>query len=158
LSKLATDHGLDELRPSVVESLWETRIKASLALGDMVDALVSLDKLKAVKGFDPASPIVKLVKDQRAEVDNMPVFGLRGKIPETGEAGQNVYFGLYRRNFAFANVSGSLEKFTLSCKQQAIESKITQTAEWHVPKSWSGCYVLVRGAPGTTFQVAQLTE
>lgn len=154
LSQLA-GHGLSELPFAVGQSLLETRIKASLALGDLVDALESLDKLKANKRFDPASPIVKLVEDARTKVDGLPMFGMTGKIPASGETGQNVYFGLYHRNFAFGNISGSLEKFTLSCKQQAIESEITEKAEWHVPKSWSDCRVLVRGAPGTTFKVVQ---
>jgi hypothetical protein len=35
LARLATDHGLDELKPIVARNLWETRIKASLALGDL---------------------------------------------------------------------------------------------------------------------------
>jgi hypothetical protein len=157
LAKLATDHGLDELKPTVVRSLWETRIKASLAIGDLVDALDSLDSLKKVSGFDSSSPIVKLVENSRAKADAQPIFGTAGKIPD-GDKGQGVYFGLYRRNFGFTNISGSLDRFTLSCKQQAIESKITATAEWHVPQSWSDCHVLVRGAPGTTFKLAQLTE
>jgi hypothetical protein len=158
LAKLATDHGVDELKSEVVRNLLETRIKASLGLGDMVDALNSLDRLKAVRGFDPASPIIKLVEDVRAQADGKTVFGTAGKIPENGDAGQGVYLGLYRRNFGFTDISGSLDRFTLSCKQQAIESKITPSAEWHVPKSWSDCHVLVRGAPGTTFKLAQATE
>jgi TonB family protein len=155
LSKLATDHESGELPRAVAQNLMETRIKASLALGDLVDALESLDRLKAWKHFDPATPIVKLVEDARAKVDSMPMFGMTGKIPEAGETGQNVYFGLYHRTFAFGNISGSLQRFTLSCKQQAIESEITEKTEWHVPKSWSDCHVLVRGTPGTTFKVVQ---
>jgi TonB family protein len=156
LSQLATDHGIGELPLTAAQSLLETRVKASLALGDLVDALETLDRLKRMKGFDPASPIVKLVEDSHTKADSMPMFGMTGRIPASGEAGQNVYFGLYHRNFAFQNVSGTLEKFTLSCKQQAIESEITEKAEWHVPKSWSDCHVLVRGTPGTTFNVMQM--
>jgi TonB family protein len=158
LSQLATDHGLDELPASVARNLWETRIKASLVLGDMVDALYSLARLKSTAGFDPTSPFVKVVDDARAKVDALTVFGTSEKIPESADKGEGVYLALYRRNFAFAKVSGSLDRFTLSCKQQAVESKITTGAEWHVPKSWSECRILVRGAPGTTFQVAQATE
>jgi hypothetical protein len=158
VTKLATDHGLDELKPSVVRNLWETRIKASLVLGDMVDALDSLDRLKATKGFDPASPMVKLLEEGRARLENGTAFATAAKIPESSDGVQGSYVGLYRRNFAFTDISGSLDRFTLSCKQQAIESKISATAEWHVPKSWSDCHVLVRGTPGTTFKLVQATE
>jgi TonB family protein len=157
LAKLATDHGLDELKRSVVRNLWETRIKASVGLGDMVDALDSLDRLKKVSESDEIAPVVTLVENTRAKVDSAPVFLTTGKIPDT-DKGQGTYFGLYRRNFGFAGISGSLDGFTLSCKQQAIESKITAGAEWHVPKSWSDCHIFVRGAPGTTFSLAQATE
>jgi hypothetical protein len=111
-----------------------------------------------VRLFDPASPIVKLVEDSRARAESATVFGTDAKIPEDGVGGDGVAVGLYRRNFAFTHVTGSLDRFTLSCKQQAVESKITPSAEWHVPKSWSDCHILVRGTPGTTFKLAQATE
>jgi TonB family protein len=158
LAKLATDHGLEELKPVVVRNLWETRIKASVGLGDIVDALDSLDRLKKVSGFDEGSAVVKLVEGTRSQMDSAPIFGTRARIPEGGDRGEGAYLGLYRRSFAFMDISGSLDRFTLSCKQQAIESKVTATAEWHVPKSWSDCHILVRGAPGTTFKLAQLTD
>lgn len=155
LSQLATDHALNQLPLVAAQSLLETRIAASLALGDLVDAMEALDILKKGRRFDPAFPVVKMVEDARAKIDGMPMFGMTRKIPEIGETGQNVYFGLYHRNFAFGNISGSLDKFTLNCKQQSIESQIIEKVEWHVPKNWSGCRVLVRGTPGTTFKVMQ---
>ncbi len=155
-AKLATDHGLDELPRPAAENLLQTRIKASLAPGDMVDALVSVDRLKAGGGLDQDSPIMKMVNDAKTKADGMPVFGTTAKIPESEAEG--IYLGLYRRNFAFTNITGTLDGFVLSCKQQAVESKITATAEWHVPKDWSDCHILVRGTPGTTFKLAQATE
>ena len=62
---------------------------------------------------------------------------------------------LYRRDFEFKNIVGSLDEFQLSCKQQTVESRITDAAEWHVPKNWSQCYLFVSGAPGSTFDVLQ---
>ena len=157
ISTVALEFSSQDLPPQVKMSLLETRLKSALFLGDIVDALESEDRLKAAKGFDSSDPVVKVVEDVRARTDSMPRFGTSAKIPEISE-GESTYFGLYRRNFAFLDIKGSLSDFTLNCKQQAIESKITETAEWHVPKSWSDCRILVRGAPGTTFKVAQLTE
>lgn len=158
LAKMATVHGARTVKPAIVQNLFETRIKASLMLGDIIDAQKSLAFLKTKRGFDPEAPIAKLVEEARANADSKPAFGTMARIPEGGDKGAAAYIGLYRRHFGFTNISGSLDRFILNCKQQSIESKITTTAEWHVPKNWSDCYVLVRGAPGTTFQLAQAID
>jgi len=157
LSVEALAFSSDDLPASVHRSLLQTRIKSASMLGDIVDALDATDKLKSMRGLDPSDPTIKFVEAVRSKADEMPVFATTAKIPEV-EMGQVTYFGLYRRNFAFQDIKGSLTGFTLTCKQQSIESQITDTAEWHVPRSWSDCRVLVHGAPGTTFKLAQATE
>lgn len=146
-----------DLPVNVRQSLLRTRIKSASMLGDLVDALDATDTLKSAQKLDPSDPTIKFVETVQSKADGMPAFATTGKIPEV-EMGQVTYLGLYRRNFSFQDIKGSLTGFTLTCKQQSIESKITDTAEWHVPKSWSDCRVLVRGAPGTTFKLAQLTD
>jgi hypothetical protein len=154
LSIFATAHSYDVLPAQVMISLWQTQIMSSLALGDIVNALNAFDKLKTTRGFDPSSPIVKYLNDTKAKADAMPVFGMSAKIPRADEA-ESIVLGLYRRTFTFKDVAGTLDKFTLSCKQRAIESKITDNAEWRVPKGWSECDIKVQGTPGTTFKVVQ---
>jgi hypothetical protein len=39
-----------------------------------------------------------------------------------------------------------------------MASKITARTEWHVPKDWDRCYLLVQGAPGTVYQVNQTKD
>ena len=63
--------------------------------------------------------------------------------------------GLYRRVFTFKDVKGTLDRFVLNCKQQAIESKIADNAEWRIPPNFSECNIRVHGTPGTTFKVVQ---
>lgn len=153
LSTEALNFSGKDLPRLVRRTLLQTRIKAASMLGDIVDALDAADEFKS-EGFDAADLIVKYVGDVREKADAMPVFAMSVKIPET-EQGESAYLSLYRRTFAFQDIKGSLSGFTLSCKQQAIASKITETAEWRVPKSWSECSILVRGAPGTTFKIVQ---
>ena len=154
LSQLATDHALNQLPLTAAQSLLETRIAASLALGDLVDAMESLDTLK--KGT-----IRSLLAGRENgggcadKINGMPMFGMTRKIPDIGETGQNVYFGLYHRNFAFGNISGSLDKIHPELQATGHRIKIVEKAEWHVPKNWSECRFLVHGAPGTTFKVGQ---
>jgi len=154
LSELADGFTGKDLPVAVKQSLLETRTKSALLIGDMVDALESEDRLKGLKGFDPSASIAKMVEEARLNADNLPAFGLTGKIPNASDS-EGYFFDLYRRNFGFQDVKGSLDRFTLSCKQQAVESKITDTAEWHVPQSWSDCHLFVYGTPGTTFKVLE---
>jgi TonB family protein len=152
--KIATDFYTKELPPAVTIQLYKTRIVASLATGNLMDAMGATNQLKKVKGFAPDDPITNAVTDTRAQLNALPEFALAGKIPDAADAdGQQLY--LYRRDFGFAGIVGSLDKFDLSCKQQTVESKISDTAEWHVPRNWSQCYLFVRGAPGTTFKLVQ---
>lgn len=156
-SAVALEFTSSDLPAMVNQTLLETRLKSALFLGDLVDALDAEDRLKTMKSFNPSSPILEVVDQVRSKADSMPLFSVSAKIPEVSE-GESTFVGLYRRNFAFLDIKGSLSDFTLNCRQQAVESKISESAEWHVPKSWSDCRVLVRGAPGTTFKLVQATE
>lgn len=152
-SVFALGHSAEVLPVSVVRNLWRTRVLAAFARGDIVDGLVSMDRLKAVEwvGLDP---LIKYVQDMRAKADAMPVFGTSAKIPKP-EDGDSLTLGLYRRVFTFKDVKGTLDRFVLSCRQQAIRSKITDNAEWRIPANFSECNISVFGAPGTTFKLVQ---
>lgn len=155
LTMFSTQWGLGELDPPVVQSLLQTRVESAASLGDIVDMLDSFTALKSMKGFDGAGPLAKLVADTQTKADSLPVFGMSAAIPAGGTGG---YYGLYRRIFTFKGISGSLENFFLGCDQGAVESKISDNAEWRVPKSWSNCRLAVSGAPGTTFKIVQANE
>jgi hypothetical protein len=79
---------------------------------------------------------------------------MSARIPRPEDA-ESLFLGLYRPVFTFKDVNGHLDRFILSCKQQAIESKITDNAEWRIPASFSECNIRVHGTPGTTFKVVQ---
>jgi hypothetical protein len=128
-----------------------------LALGDLADALYALKEIKKLKEFDPNDAIVALVEQARMKADAAPVIPLSGAIPDP-KNGDGFYFTLYRRDFEFRNIVGSLDSFSMDCRQQSVESKITNTAAWHVPKNWDDCSVFVRGAPGTTFEVYETKQ
>lgn len=153
-SALALNHSADVLPKSVVMGLWRTRIYASLALGDIVGGLEAFDRLKAKRYGDVDEAIAKFVAEARAKADSMQVFGMSARIPRPEDA-ESLFLGLYRRVFTFRDVKGTLDRFVLSCKQQAIESKITDNAEWRIPASFSECNIRVHGTPGTTFTVVQ---
>jgi TonB family protein len=151
--RVATDFYTKELPPVVTVQLYKTRIISSLAKGDIMDAMGATRRLQQVKGFDSNDPISKAVTDVRAKLDAAPEFSISSQIPLSGAAAQVFY--LYRRDFTFRNIKGGLGKFALNCKQSTVQSDASETAEWHVPHDWSQCYIIVRGTPGTSFDVVE---
>ncbi len=156
-SELPTRFFPDDLAPAALKNLMRSRIIADLGLNDVDDAVITVAAYKNVRDFDPADPLLKLVEDARRKIDAQPQFAALQRIPGVDE-GSGRYFILSRRNFSFTTVSGSLDKFSLNCRQQTIESQITASAEWHVPKDWDRCFLVVQGAPGTVYQVNQFTN
>jgi hypothetical protein len=152
--KIATDFYTNQLPPAVTIQLYKSRILSSLAEGNLMDAMGASRKLKDVKGFDTNDPIIKAVTDTRATLDTLPAFSMSGRIPSADD-GDGLKLYLYRRDFTFNNIKGSLDTFDLSCKQETVKSQVSDAAEWHVPKNWSQCYLYVRGAPGSTFDVVE---
>lgn len=155
LALLATAPGTGVLPVNSAIELWEIRIKADLLLGEISDALTALDGLKSVKGFDPSSPIVRVVSDTLAKFNALPKSSLLAAIP-AAEVG--IYWhDLSRRTFSFQPVEG-LDQFTLACQQSVLKSKITASAQWTVPNSWSGCMIFVQGQPGTQFSIIEASD
>ena len=138
----------------MVRSLWLIRIAADLFLGEIGDALFSRAQIGDVKDIAPALTILENLDQTRAKLDAMPQFAVQAKIPEGPES--TVYWHiLYRRTFGFRVMSGNLEKFVLGCRGGMVESKITETAQWQVPKSWSDCAMHVYGTPGTRLNLIE---
>lgn len=131
---------------------------ANAVTGHYADALNWYDWLKkldnGIGAEDPASQIIDDVKARLAKPDPISVMG---RIPSSSFRVVWTHT-LLRRNFAFPMVKGKLSSFTLDCDRQKIESAISTTAEWHVPKSWSNCTILVRGDPGATFELVEANE
>ncbi|HEX3672987.1 MAG TPA: energy transducer TonB [Rhizomicrobium sp.] len=63
---------------------------------------------------------------------------------------------LMRRAFAFSAIKGKLDGFDLICAHNHIQSAVSDTAQWTVPKSWSHCQVAVTGSADATFQFIEL--
>jgi len=151
---LAHELGTRRLPPVTEVGLWELRIQSDLMLGDMADANWSYSMLEKHDGFNMSSPVLRPMDKAKATVDTFPILPVTAKIPSK-EEGDVYWFSLYRNSFSFQTVSGSLEKFMLVCNPQMMESKITETAQWRVPKSWGQCGLIVFGAPGSTFRILQ---
>jgi hypothetical protein len=130
------------------------RIEDALCLGEIADALQRFDRLKSKRDIANDDPLAKSLAEARARADAVDHFGVQGRIP-TPQIGYVWYHPLYRRNFSFQNITGTLDHFQLSCKQAMIETSLHEKAEGHVPPDWSDCSLYVFGTPGTTFDLIE---
>jgi hypothetical protein len=147
----------DGLPRAIYQNLFRMNITASLYRGDIVGAAKTLGSFSKTRIYDPADSLAKLVADAKEKIDELPFYAMEGKIPSADEADGYGFF-LYRRDFAFTKIAGALFDYTLSCHERQVDSPITDSAEWHVPKGWSDCFVWVRGRPGSTFQIVQFAS
>jgi hypothetical protein len=152
--RLATIHGGVNLDSALRANAIKLRIENDIYLGQMADALQWFDRLKSVKGFSSDDSIVKFLIDAQNRVEALDAFRVKARIPkpEDGEGWSHI---LYRRDFAFQNIVGTLDHFQLHCSQATIESNTSEKAEWHVPPDWSNCDITVFGAPDTTFDLIE---
>jgi Gram-negative bacterial TonB protein C-terminal len=146
-----------ELPSPALQNLLKFRIAADFAVGNAADAVSAADMLHRIVGADPNGVLAQMVQQKLSEIDVHQALATQSRIPAEMD-GEGVYLALYRRDFQFRVDSGALTRFSMSCRQQTIESSITEGAEWHVPKDWDDCHLLVEGTPGTTFQLVQLRE
>lgn len=152
-----TVYGTYWMKPESAQELWQVRISADLMLGQIADASAAFYRLRSVKGFDPNSAFTKMMLDAQQKAAAAPQLVGQAQIPHENEGG--VYWHqLSRHTFTFANVKGSLDNLVLSCLGGTVESKITPTAQWHVPKMWENCVLYVRGSPGTTFSLVETND
>ena len=149
---LATIHEGANLDRQVQASAVKLRIRIDLQLGQVADALQWLAILKKLDLADDATQ--KFVDAAMAKAASLENIFVTARIPQAS-AGDSWWHTLYRRTFSFADVEGKLDRFELACDQQSIASDANGAAEWHVPKDWSNCRIVVHGPPGTKFDLVE---
>jgi len=137
------------------ENAIRLRIKLEAATGEIADAFAWFEILKKHATVGQDDPEATLVDKLHALIGTAQPLVMDALIPreEDKPAWQHT---LLRRNFAFAQIDGALNRFALRCDQHGIESVVSDTAEWAVPKSWTGCVIYVDGAPGTKFKFIEM--
>ncbi len=157
LSDLALTFGPDNFSEAVYRSMIRSNISSLLGMGDLVGAAKSLGQYKKWKHFDPADPLINQVAEAQKKLDALPSYAVDVRIPDATD-GDGFTMSLYRRYFTITKINGKLDRFTTNCREQQVESPISDKAEWSIPKNWSDCSIFVRGTPGTTFQIVQFSS
>ncbi len=124
--------------------------------GEYARALAIADMLKARGQLKADDPVSRAVADINSAIAGPTAIPVIGRVPLETEPDRVWTHALVRRAFQFDRINGHLERFQLSCDQEAISSQISETAAWHVPQRWSDCFVTVYGTPGTTFRLLEV--
>jgi TonB family protein len=139
------------------ETALRLAIRIGAAAGQFATALDAFAKLKKIADIGENDSDAKLISNVTARLNDASPIPVFGAIPSEGISGPWQHI-LLRRNFVFDLLNGNLDHLELRCDQQEISSPISETAEWHVPKSWSGCDLDVFGSPGATFRVIETND
>jgi len=67
-------------------------------------------------------------------------------------------YKLLRREFAFDEINGKLERLELRCDWKHFSDEISQDVAWQIPESWGKCQLYVYGNIGTTFTFLEYPE
>ncbi|HVZ28294.1 MAG TPA: energy transducer TonB [Rhizomicrobium sp.] len=151
--ELPTEYYPDKVSSDVLRNMVRYRIIADLGLNDIDDAVRTVNIYRRSGAYNPTDPLLATVDSAQAQADSLPVLSTTKRI-----GGDPQMFVLSRRTFGFTTVSGSLQAFKLNCRQGSMESQIAAKSEWHVPKDWDRCYLLVQGAPGTVYRIDQTKD
>jgi TonB family protein len=139
-----------------VEQALRLQIVLEAHAGQYGAALATFDALKKLKDVTVTDndPEAQLISKLQAEIGSMKPLWASAEIPEDPTV---LYWDhlMVRRSFGFANIKGSLTKFSLRCQSHGIDSPVSETATWTIPSSWTKCNIFVEGTPGTTFQFGE---
>jgi TonB family protein len=137
------------LAPATRQDAIRLHIRVAAAAGELSEAFLWLDTLKARNPVDDDDPDAKLIAKLHATLNsNAPLSSVAAIAPD----GTPWHHTMLRRSFEFSNITGTLKGFALRCERHGIESAISDKADWTVPASWSGCEIYVSGDPGAKFQ------
>ncbi len=62
---------------------------------------------------------------------------------------------LLRREFAFAEASGKIDRFDLLCERHRFRAKFETDTAWRVPEAWGKCTLFVFGEEGAKFKLVE---
>jgi len=135
------------------------RVRLEAATDNIAEAFAWFDILKANTEISDADPDAKLIANLHAALLSGRPIAFDATIPpamqDAGVTSGVWEHTLLKRRFSFAGAAGHLSGFKLLCETHGIESAVSDTAEWTVPKSWSDCEIYVAGPPGTKFQFVE---
>ncbi len=131
------------------------RVRLEAANSNIAEALAWFDILKTHTNIPNDDPDAKFVANLHAIIDSQKPLAFAAMTPSATsvqQTGDDTWqHTLLKRSLGFADIQGHLAAFQLRCNSHGIESAVSDTARWTIPKSWTDCEIYVDGPPGTKF-------
>lgn len=138
-----------------VDGAIRLRIHLEAMSGEFAESFAWFDILKARGPVASDDPEAVLVAKLHGAIAAPQPLAMRARIPAQGTPAFWQHT-LLRRSFEFHDVAGKLDSFILRCQRHGIRSVISGKANWTIPAGWSGCFINVTGAPGSTFMFVEV--
>jgi Gram-negative bacterial TonB protein C-terminal len=155
-SRIAT---IDEgrwLAPEARERALRLRVELEAQAGEMGEAMMAFDTLQKVDEvpLQAGDPDVALMARIYTAIDADKPLTSAGVVAADGGdlLWQHV---LFRRTFAFSDVNGKLDRFTIRCGTHSFGSPVIDNGAWNVPGGWTACVLYVFGTAKTTFNLIE---
>ncbi|WP_088332504.1 energy transducer TonB [Lacimicrobium sp. SS2-24] len=139
----------DEQLRYVLQKLFVLQTSQS----QFAEALDSYEKLQQVPGSDEVVAMLAPYVDQihTAVKSEQPLL-VEARVNER----RYWQHHLSRSGFELVQISGQLETLDLRCERQLKTYKAVSGVAWHIPASWGECRVMVKGEPGSVFQLLEV--
>jgi len=139
------------------EAAMRLRVKLEALTGQFAEASAWYEKLKQNARIGADDSTTKIIAIVDARLNDAKPITMAARIPTNGYPPLWSHT-LLRRHFLFPEADPGVDRLMIDCDRNRIESPISTAAEWHVPKSWSNCRLLVHGAPGAKFMLTESVE
>lgn len=144
----ATHPDLNLLSPKELKTALQYRFAVSQAIGDLTDAIATVERLQAIEPLPPDHAMVRKANELRARLASAESFTTRGFI-DTRPWVQE----LPRRKFMVTEVAGRIDDINAYCDTGKVAIAFQPNTGWGLPEDLGKCHVVVNGAADTSFKM-----
>lgn len=145
------------LSKSLRPVFWRMAAIANASTGQFLEAKESFDKLNALQPVASDDPLRKVMQNVDEQLGGGKAVVAAVRIPKSGVM-PSWRHKVLRPNFSILDVKGKLDRLRITCGEHLTETTYGDQAEWHIPKNWNKCELVIYGDPGTTFTLSQMAD
>ncbi len=119
---------------------------------DALNTYARIEKYTDRASTDPE--IIRLRDHLKQMAEGTTPFGVKGIITKENAPTFWRYAPL-RREFAFQDISGKFDDFSLRCTRKHFTGEVTESVSWKIPQDWGRCTLYVFGQAGSAFTLVE---
>jgi hypothetical protein len=144
--KHATDPRVPVLSDEDLKVALQYRNVIELQLGDMVAALETFERRKALGPVADSDPMASRAATIAEALQGEAAIAIKAKVLE-----DNWRHVPSRRTFAISDVDGDIKGIRVECNRRSADLEFMAETEWTLPASWGDCTLMVQGRRDTEF-------